>query len=173
MEKHVSITCKSTWHHLFQLSKIRKHLTQDQLTKAVIAYVISKLDQNNSLLVGLPDVLTKKLQRVQNAAAHIVTGSKRSDDSKPLLFRLHWLPVLYRIDFKILLLTFKSLHGEGPAYLCELLVPYLPSRSLRSCNKDHLIQPKTRCKYGDRSFSSAAPRLELSPCMCSIILWCE
>ena len=159
MEKHVSITCKSAWHHLFQLSKFRKYLTQDQLTTAVIAYVICKLDQRNSLLVCLPDVLTKKLQRVQNAAARMVTGSKRSDDSKQLLFKLYWLPVSYRIGFKILLLTFKSLHGEGPAYLCELLVPYLLSRSLRSYNKDFLIQPKTRCKYWDRSFSSAAPRL--------------
>ncbi|KAF7658533.1 hypothetical protein LDENG_00011550 [Lucifuga dentata] len=48
----------------------------------------------------------------------------------PLLIQLHWLPVPYRIDFRILLLTFKALHNLAPTYLMDLLQTYTPSCSL-------------------------------------------
>ena len=159
MEKQVIVTCKSAWYHLFQLSKIKKHMSQEQLKSAVLAYVISKLDQNNSLLVGLPDILINKLQRVQNAAARMITGSNRYEEAKHLLFQLHWLPISFRIDFKILLLTFKSIHGEGPEYLRELLLEYAPGKNLCSSSRDHLVQLHTQSKQGDTAFSAAAPRL--------------
>ena len=124
MEKQVNETCRISWYRLFQLSKIKRYLTISQLTSAVIAYVISKLDQNNSLLTGIPDYLLKKLQRVQNAAARIITGSSRYQDARLLLYRLHWLPISARIDFKVLLLTYKCFNEKGPVYLRDLLQPY-------------------------------------------------
>ena len=45
---------------------------------------------------------------------------------------LHWLPVKSRIEFKILLLAYKALNGQSPSYLKELIVPYYPTRPLRS-----------------------------------------
>ena len=110
-------------------------------------------------MVGLPDILINKLQHVQNAAAQMITGSNHFEGAKHLLFQLHWLPISFRIDFKILLLTFKSIHGEGPEYLRELLVEYAPGRNLRSSSRDHLVQPRTHSRHGDRAFSAAAPRL--------------
>ena len=86
----------------------------------MLAYVISKFDQNNCLLYGLPAATLKKLQRVQNAAACLVSGAKKYDDAFPLLHKLHWRPVTYRINFKIDLLTYKALHGQCPAYISNL-----------------------------------------------------
>ena len=65
--------------------------------------------------------MINKLQIIQNAAARIVTFTKKTDHITPVLCKLHWLPVQYRIIFKILLLLYKGLNGLAPAYISELL----------------------------------------------------
>jgi hypothetical protein len=70
------------------------------------------------------------------------------------------LPIAYRITFKIILITFKVLHGCGPVYLSELLRQYTPSRTLRSSSKNLLVKPRFSLKScGGRSFALAAPSL--------------
>ena len=160
LEKQVTLTCKSAWYHLYQLSKIKKYLSQEQLQTVIQAFVISKLDENNGLLIGSPRQLTTKLQSIQNAAAKMICGIKRFDHVQAPLQKLHWLPVEYRIKFKVLLLCFKCMFDNGPTYLKELLIPYAPPRSLRSSSSNLLTVPKTAMKrYGDRAFSVAGPVL--------------
>ena len=62
-----------------------------------------------------------KLLTMQNAAARIVTFTKKTDHITPVLRKLHWLPVQYRIIFKILLLVYKGVNGLAPAHISELL----------------------------------------------------
>ena len=108
----------------------------------------------------MPNVLVAKLQRVQNVAARIVTGTKKHSHITPILRELHWLPVKFRIEYKIGLIVFKCLHAMGPSYLAELLHPYVPTRSLRSASKGLLQVPKSRLvTFGARSFASFAPGL--------------
>ena len=57
------------------------------------------------------------------------------------LMRLYWLPVGMRIEYKLLLFTYKALHGLAPGYLCELVVPYVPRRVLRSAESNLLMVP--------------------------------
>ena len=64
-----------------------------------------------------------------------------------------------RMRQKLNVLTFKCLHGDGPAYLSSLLEAQQPSRTLRSQDVRNLKVPLTRSKFGQRSFSSAAPVL--------------
>ena len=142
MDKHVAATCKSAWFHLHQINKIKNYLSCDQLKSVILAYVISRIDQNNSLLIGLPKATVFKLQMIQNACAKIIFRAKKFDHVTPLLKELHWLPVEQRITFKILLLVYKCLHGKAPAYLRELLEEYVPSRSLRSASKGLLRIPE-------------------------------
>ena len=132
-------------------------LISRQAATVVQALAISRLDYCNSLLYGLPSTLINRLQRVQNAAARMVARAGGREHITPVLFRLHWLPVRYRITFKILLLT---LHCLIPAYLTALLAPYRRSRALRSSQHQLLHVPQTRLlTFGDRSFASAAPKL--------------
>ena len=77
----------------------------------------------------------------------------------PVLIKLHWLPIKFRIQVKVLLLVYKALNGLAPKYIKELLVPYKPRRHLRSEAKGLLDEPRTRLKFGDRAFSISAPRL--------------
>ena len=108
----------------------------------------------------LPDYQLKRVQRIQNTAARILTRTRKHDHITPVLEALHWLPVVKRIDFKILTLAYKCLHNLAPKYLEDLLEWYTPTRSLRSSDQHLLKVPKTRLKtFGDRSFSKAAPTL--------------
>ena len=98
---------------------------------------------------------------MQNAAARLVTRSKKADHITPVLKSLHWLPVHRRIEYKMLLLTFKTLHGLAPCYMRELLTQKANSaRNLRSNDMNLLLVPKSRTvSYGDRDFRIAAPKL--------------
>ena len=73
---------------------------------------------------------------------------------------LHWLPVSQRINYEILLLTYKALNGQAPSYITELLEPYVPTRNLRSSSKNLLKVPSVKLvSYGHRCFSFVAPSL--------------
>ncbi len=68
--------------------------------------------------------------------------------------------LLHRIDFKILLITYKALNGLAPQYLSELLSHYSPPRPPRSQNSGHLIIPRiSKSTAGGRSFFYLAPKL--------------
>ena len=75
----------------------------------------------------------------------------------PLLRSLHWLPVKFRVDFKICLLTYKTLSEKQPVYVHSLLATPLPSRSLRSNKGITMSVPRVKTNAGKRSFSSCAP----------------
>ncbi len=160
LEQHVVHTAKSAYAYLHKVARIRRYLTADAAKTLVHSLIISRLDYCNVLLFGLPDCLLHKLQRVQNHAARVISGTKKYEHISPVLQSLHWLPIEQRIIYKTLLLTFKSLNGLAPSYLCDLLKPYSPCRSLRSSNQNLLQEPSYRLKtYGARSFECAAPRL--------------
>ena len=158
-ERQVNAMSAACYFHLSNISAIRKCLTKDATEKLIHAFISSKLDFCNSLLVNLPAQLISKLQRVQNAAARIITGTPRREHITPILQQLHWLPVQQRIDFKTLLLTWKAANAEAPVYLQNLIQPYQPSRNLRSGNDGLLVQPIVRTNAGKRTFAYAGPVL--------------
>ena len=160
MEKHVSAMCKQGFFHLRNIAKIKPYLTEESLLTIAHAFVTSKLDYCNSLLVGLPSTLIDKLQSVQNSTAKMITGRHKYDHNTPLLIMLHWLPVKERIIFKVLLIAFKCIHKLAPRYLCELIHIHQPSRNLRSSSQCLLEVPRIeQVTYGGRAFSYAAPVL--------------
>ncbi|PIK54613.1 14-3-3-like protein [Apostichopus japonicus] len=146
LENHVTNLCRSANWQLRKISLMRNYLDNKTCEILVHAFVTSKLDFLNSLLFGLPDSTIKKLQKIQNTAARIVKRKGRKCRTTPLLKELHWLPISYRIQYKILLLTFCAHHLERPVYLSQLLRPYTPTRTLRSSNKLFLTVPKPRLK---------------------------
>ena len=101
---------------------MKKYLSRDSLLTLVHAFITSRLDYCNALLYGLPNEQIFKLQRVQNAAARLIMDIGKYSHITPALDELHWLPVLARIHFKILLLAFKAIHGLAPEYISKLLL---------------------------------------------------
>ena len=101
-----------------------------------------------------------RLQRLQNRAARLVLNTpNRRSPSEPALRHLHWLPVTKRIDYKVALLTFKTLSCRQPGYLTSLLQPLSYNRSLRSSNQHLLSVPLAKTTFHSRAFSVYAPRL--------------
>ena len=117
MNANVNKTCNSSFFHLHNIRRIRKYLSTESAKLLVHAFVISRIDYCNSLLYGLPQTQLIKLQRVQNAAARLICNVSRFDHITPVLYQLHWLPFKFRIHFKVLLITFKALHGMSPIYI--------------------------------------------------------
>ena len=159
MKAHVNSVSKSCYYQIRSLSKIRKYLTEDSAKSLTHAFVTSRLDNMNSLLFDIPDYIINKLQLIQNSAARLILKKKKSCHITPHLIHLHWLPIKSRIEYKILLMVYKCLHGEGPKYLSSLLEEYHPTHALRSSSQSLLVEPKTNQKYGDRAFSVAEPKL--------------
>ena len=160
MESHVNHVCKSVNYHLRNIWKVRRYLTKKSAETLIHAIISSKIDYCNSLYYNVPNYLLQKLQRLQNTAARIITGSKRTDHVTPSLFDLHWLPVRIRTQYKLLITVFKILNGLAPSYLHELISPYKPTHNMRSACNNLLVVPPTRLKtFGDKAFSVCAPKL--------------
>ncbi len=120
----------------------------------------ARSDYCNALLGGCSACLINKLQMVQNAAARVLTRTRKYDHISPVMSTLHWLPIKYRIYFKILLITYKALNGLGPQYLSKLLSHYSSPRPLRSQNSGHLIVPRiSKSTAGGISFFYLAHKL--------------
>ena len=87
------------------------------------ALVLSRLDYCNSMYHGISLKDLGKLQKVQNSAVRFIFGRGKKTHTTQLLKKVHFLPVKYRIDFKIALLTYKCLNNLAPEYLKELVIP--------------------------------------------------
>ena len=145
------------------LEELEGSLTKECTETLIHAFISIRLDYCNSLLFGVSEGQLQKLQRVQNAAARLIFQESRYCRITLLLKSLHWLPVRYRIVFKILLITFKAVHDLAPAYISELIsVRESAGRYyLRSNNGLRLNYSlcKSLVTLVDRSFHVAAPIL--------------
>ena len=161
LDTHLSKTAKSLNSSLYKTGKIRKYLDKKSCATLLSGIFTSRLDYCNSLLYGLPKCSIDKLQKLQNRAARTLTFTRKFDHISPVLRQLHWLPVEKRITYKVLLLSFKSLHGLAPEYLSDLLKWYEPEAyNLRSRSQNLLSIPGYRLKtVGFRRFSYAGPYL--------------
>ncbi|XP_072556687.1 uncharacterized protein [Paramormyrops kingsleyae] len=158
-DAHIRSITRTAFYHLRNIAKLRKMLSLRDAEKLIHAFVTTRLDYCNALLSGCPSGSLNKLQLVQNAAARVLTNTKKFDHITPVLSSLHWLPVKSRIDYKILLLTYKALNGLAPDYLNNLLTTYNPRRLLRSQGAGYLLPRVERSTAGCRAFSYRAPQL--------------
>ena len=157
---HIDEICKKVSFAIRSIGHILRYLPYDGLKMLVNSLVISRLDYCNSDLYGIPKYQRDKLQRVQNIAARMITGTRSTDHVTAILKSLHWLPVEARINFKILLITYNILNGESTSYLESGIQEYLPSRTLRSLTRSLLFFPSIKSNsYGGRAFLPAAPEL--------------
>jgi hypothetical protein len=158
METFITHVCKGCFFWIHNINRIKRYLDFEAMEKLIHCFITSKLDFCNSLFLGLPATQLQRLQRVQNAAARILTCTLKREHIRPVLFQLHWLPMEARVVFKVLLLIHKSLIQNGPKYIKDLLIPEENGDDRRS--SDLLKVPFTRSALlFDRAFSIAGPRL--------------
>ncbi|KAK0135067.1 hypothetical protein N1851_029122 [Merluccius polli] len=95
-----------------------------QWLQTLIHAIISTLHYCNALFSGFTQTHYEK----PPACARLLTRTRKLDHITPILSTFHWLPIIARSDLKVLLLTFKILHGLAPSYLKDRIIPYCPSR---------------------------------------------
>ena len=159
VQSYVKAVCQSARYYLRNIGRIRRYLDLETSRLVVHVLVTSWLDNLNSPLHGALAHTVLAVQQVQNSAAWLVAGARKYDSITSVLQSLHWLPIAYRCQFKILILTFKALHSQAPTYVADMLAPYRPQHSLRSGDQGELVVLRTRTKWADRAFSVAAPIL--------------
>ncbi|XP_058026881.1 uncharacterized protein LOC131192082 isoform X2 [Ahaetulla prasina] len=167
LEDHLTAIARGAFHQVRLIRQLRPFLDRDSLCTVTHALVTSRLDYCNALYMGLPLRSTRRLQLVQNAAAWGIEGAPRSSQVKPLLRRLQWLQVVFRVRFKVLVITFKALHGIGPGYLQDRLLPtvtsHCPVHPVRAHREGLLRVPSARqCRLAaprGRAFSVRSPAL--------------
>jgi hypothetical protein len=160
MEQHIAAVSKSCFNQIRNIGTIRSYITDSACKTLVCSLIASRLDYGNALLYGVNASALAKLQRVQNTAARLIARRKKYDHITPVLIELHWLPVKFRCEYKLLVYVLKSLHGIAPVYLQNLLTVYKPTRSLRPENSMRIQITRVKTKsYGIRRFDMAASTL--------------
>ena len=140
---------------LRKIAKMKQFLTVKQMQQLVQALVFSNLDYCNALYYGTSSSCIKQLQSIQNRACATVLGLKRREPKSEHIMKLHWLKVEERIEFKILLITYKAICGMAPDYISEL-VKYSPLSGSRTPS---LQLSLSKTVFGDRAFVSCSGKL--------------
>ena len=150
---------KSCHFHIRDIRRIRHLLPLSAVTALANSLVSSKLDYCNSLYSGISQANLNKLQRIQNSLARVITNTSKYQHITPILKKLHWLPIKQRIDYKLCLLTYKTLTNQQPTYLYNSLS--FPSHTVSTRSSDSLVLsiPYVRSSLGKRAFSVIGPRL--------------
>ena len=150
MNEQIGSICRSGFYHLRQIRGIRHSSSDAAARTAIQAFVMSKIDYCNSALLGLSQAKVNRVQHVMNAAARMLLKlPKFSHISTQMKNELHWLPVQERIQFKVILTTWRCITGCAPDYLqelCILLSGITGRRQLRSSiSSRYLLEaPKVR-----------------------------
>ena len=108
--------------HLRRLRAIRHSVSSHVFTSIVHAFVCSRIDYCNSLLVGLPKVRLSPIQYVLNATAKLIARLPRTSHISAFMFdHLHWLPLIARIKLKVLTFIYRErpLHEESYCHLWD------------------------------------------------------
>jgi len=145
------------------MRRIRRSLDNQSATTLVHALVSTRVDYCNSVLAGALKTTTDKLQCALNAAARVVSNTRKFDRglSQLLHDELHWPDVPGRVAFKLIVTVHRCLNGRAPNYLSNHVIPVsaiVSRQHLRSAEQNTLVVPRYRLTtYGRRAFSVAGP----------------
>lgn len=94
---------KLAFFYLHTISLLHHSLPDLVAETHIHAFIISRLNYWNGVLPGI------RLQFIQNSAARVLTHTRHWQHITPTLIHLHWLPIKYHIQYKILLYTYNQL----------------------------------------------------------------
>ena len=160
MNAHVSNIARTCYFELRRFRSIRRFLTSTETATLVSAFVLSRIDYCNSLLIGSTHDVTSHLQRIQNYAARVILRLPKSSSITIHLKSLHWLPVKVRSTYKIACLCYHCHSSTAPSCVTGMLHRKpLHTRNTRSSSYTMplLNRPShSKATLGDRSFSLAS-----------------
>lgn len=167
MSKHVSSVRSSCFYHIRDFSRIRRILSKSVAVTLANALVGSRLDYCNSLMYGITQKQLRRLQAIQNTLSRIISHLPKRASTSNARKLLHWLPVEFRVKFKLLVITYKALNTKQPPYLAGCINEYSCNKYTRRSNPDNkflnipvFIHKTHKSKsHFDSSYEIAAPSL--------------
>jgi hypothetical protein len=162
MSSHISKVVQACNLQLLNLWRIAKKLPKQLKIKLVHTLIHSRLDYGNALLYGATEKDISRLQRVQNSAVRFIYGTRKWRGVTQKRKDLHFLPIKSRIIFKICLMTYKSINGQAPSYISDLVPLRKPKIKTVRADEDHTLLQKSfthKYKSTSRAFSICAPKL--------------
>ena len=145
LNTHIAHMYISIHYHLHCFRLIRRSIPFPIDVNIESSYILPLFDYCNNLLFNLPTYKQIKLQSLQTAVVRCVhlLPSRSSDSIIPLLKQIHWIPVSYRITYKLSLTIHKAIHHNYPDYLASLLHLHTPTTPIhtRSSNTFILTTP--------------------------------
>ena len=123
MIQHIGKISSICFFHFHRLHKLQLVLDPSSMQRLISTFIMTRLDYCNAVLAGLPACTLEPLQRVLNAATHLMVGPTAGDRNSDLMRSLHWLPIEYRIRYKLCLLRHAVQNGTIPAYIEDITTP--------------------------------------------------
>jgi len=158
LSPQINSVAKSCYFHLRRIRQLLPFLDDPTLHLLVTSLILSCIDYCNSLYYGLPDSTLYPLTKAFNCAARLISRVPRFSHISPSLVTLHWLPLRYRIIFKICTFMFKLNNGNFPKYLINL-IDKPKNTGLRSSSKSHFFIRSIKHSYGKSAFAYSGPFL--------------
>lgn len=158
-DEHVTNVVSSCTAILCQINRIKHILDRQTLIIIINALVFSKLFYCSSVWANTSKKNLEKLQRVQNFAARIITGTRKHEHISPVLRELNWLPVHLTVQYRDTVMAFKCIKGLAPPYLCNKFRKRSEVHSLATRNRNMLNTPFFKSASGQRTFYYRATTL--------------
>jgi Reverse transcriptase (RNA-dependent DNA polymerase) len=156
-DEHVNNVCKSCKFHIRALRHIRCHIPEDAAKTIACSMVNGRLDYCNCVLYHTSSANFNKLQQVRNSVARIITRRRPLDHITPVLQDHPWLPVQYRIQYKLAVTTFKVLTTQELSYRHDLVQSHSSTHHLRSDGRGLLQVDRVESAFAERVFRHSAP----------------
>ena len=161
---HIDSIVKTYNFHICNLYMIKDFVNRKNLVTLVHSLIVSKVDYCNSLFIGPPNVILKKVQSVLNRAARLMFNLPPRVPTTSSFIELHWLPLKARSEFKVCLITFKALKFNQPSYIRELLSfsSHDSTLGLRSADDPYRLHESRA--IGERGFANRS-FFYIAPCL--------
>ena len=117
LKSHILNKAKRASYHLYRIRQIIKFL--DLLAKQTLisSLVMSDLDFANAIFVNQPNSSIYPMQQIQNHIAKLIMNKHQLDSPTTIMRQLHWLPIKFRCEYKMLLHVYRCMTGQAPEYL--------------------------------------------------------
>ena len=145
---HFANVCETCFFWLRQVRRICHSLDFESVKILVHSFDTSRVNYCTSLLASSPKKVSDKLQRVQNATAHLITGTQKHKHGLSRLLRgdLHWLTIAQRVQYKLAVTVHRCLQYRAPSSDCCVPISEVSGRQHLCSASSHKLNIPRLCR---------------------------
>ena len=153
-EDHINAVIKKANCGISVLRSARSYLPLEVLQTLYRSLIECHFRYGDIVWGNCGETLLNKLQKIQNRAARIITGSDYDAPSEPLLMELGWRNIRELIRYDTVVMMHKSKYNLAPEYIKSLFLPndLVHDKPLRNSETEFRL-PRMETASGQRSFS--------------------